>query len=111
MPIVISYDDFDTVCYSNQHNIIELIKHSIGFSVDININAGNIANLNTRVDQVEQTSQEGHDAWLLAQSLNERMSATEFWVTAIKDMNEYFGACNLGKEIAQITKRLNDAGI
>lgn len=47
MPISITFGDFDTVCYSNQHNIIQLIKSAVGFSVEINVVSG-------KVDKVEQ---------------------------------------------------------
>lgn len=40
MAINITFADYDTVCYSNQHNIIELIKNSVGLSVEVNIGLG-----------------------------------------------------------------------
>lgn len=48
----ISYDDFDTVCYNLQHNIIELIEHVIGISLEVNINIGNVQNLQQLVDSL-----------------------------------------------------------
>lgn len=55
MAITVTYDDYDTVCYSNQHNIIKLIEHSIGFSVQININTQNIQQVANSVNNMTAT--------------------------------------------------------
>lgn len=36
--IDVSFADFDTACYNLQHNVIELIKHTVGISIEINSN-------------------------------------------------------------------------
>lgn len=54
MAINISFGDYDTVCYSNQHNIIELIRHSVGLSIEVNINAENIQNAEQKNSELEQ---------------------------------------------------------
>lgn len=50
----ISYKDFDTVCYSVQHNIEQLIKHAVAIGVQININIGDLDNLKGKVDDMQQ---------------------------------------------------------
>lgn len=51
MAINITFDDFDTVCYSNQHNIIELIHRAVGISVEINILDGNVTEALNQANQ------------------------------------------------------------
>lgn len=118
MPIDIKFTDFDTVCYSNQHNIIELIRRAVGLSIEVNINAGNISGLSSKVngisdklDKVEGDAQEGHDAFLLATNLNQRMSSVETWTDAIRNDNIYFQSTPLGQRIADIERRLDALGI
>ena len=59
MPLEISYGDFDTVCFSNQHNIIELINHVINMGVQININIGSIENLQNDLSDVKEDVENG----------------------------------------------------
>lgn len=59
MPLInLSFADFDTVCYSNQHNIIELIKHCVGFSVQINMNTQALDAVNTALTNVNNLIQQ-----------------------------------------------------
>lgn len=53
MAIDISFADYDTVCYNLQHNVMELIKHSVGLSIEINSFNGSIADLQ---DQIGHTN-------------------------------------------------------
>lgn len=106
MALNITFADFDTVCYSNQHNIIELIKHCVGIGIEVNINGAAIGNLENKVENVEQAAQEGHDALLLAKNLNERVSALETRVTAIWTNSTLFQSCPLGARIQDIEDKL-----
>lgn len=54
MALDINYGDFDTVCYSNQHNIIELIKHAVAIGIQINLNIADIGNINQELNKVKQ---------------------------------------------------------
>lgn len=60
----ISFADFDTVCYSTQYNIIQLIKHCVGIALQVNINIGNISNLDNQVGNL--TSELGDLSELIA---------------------------------------------
>lgn len=45
MALSITFEDFDTVCYSNQHNIMQLINGTVQISlslIDIDIQLGNM---------------------------------------------------------------------
>lgn len=50
----ITYKDFDTVCYSTQYNVIQLIKHCVGIALQVNINIGDITNLFSNVQNIYQ---------------------------------------------------------
>lgn len=52
MPLSISFGDFDTVCYSNQHNIIELINHAISITAEINIVTQKVEDLSSLSNDV-----------------------------------------------------------
>lgn len=58
MAISINFADFDTVCYSNQHNIIELIKHAVGISIEINTMATDILTALTTANEALRRLQE-----------------------------------------------------
>lgn len=61
MPINISFNDYDTVCYSNQHNIIELIKNSVGISVEINIQSSAIQQIQADIPEILQALKDLED--------------------------------------------------
>ena len=103
MPLEINWKDFDTVCYSTQHNIMQLIKHAISIGVQVNINIDNIQNVQ---DQLQTVGQEGHDAFLLAQNLNERVSDLETRVTAMWSNDALFNGSPLGHRITAIEDQL-----
>lgn len=78
MALNISFEDYDTVCYSTQYNIIQLIKHSVGISVQVDINTGSIDNIGGQIfgilddiaglrDQLQQATTEAGNT---ANSLN-----------------------------------------
>lgn len=58
MAISITFDDYDTVCYSNQHNIMQLIQHSVGLSVEINLNSSAIQLIQQELPQIIQKLEE-----------------------------------------------------
>ena len=78
MAINITFNDFDTVCFSNQHNIIQLINHAV------------------------------HDALLLTTNLNQRLSSVERRVTAIEDLDATTHNTELYKEFEEIASQLRD---
>lgn len=55
MAIDIQYKDFDTVAYSYRHNIEQLIKASVGLSVEVNISI-------EMAGAAQQAAQEAADA-------------------------------------------------
>lgn len=58
MAVNITFEDFDTVCYSNQHNIMQLINSAVNISVsliDIENKVDEIpADLSDRIDALER---------------------------------------------------------
>lgn len=58
MAINITFGDFDTVCYSSQHNIIELIKHSVGISIEINNVQSDIEDIDKNINDMKQEIEE-----------------------------------------------------
>ena len=99
----ISFDDFDTTCYSIQHNLIKLIEHAVAIGVQVNINTGDIESVR---QEAQQAAGEGHDAMLLATSLNERTSALETRMTAIWENNPLFQSSMLAKRIDELEDRI-----
>ena len=99
----ISYDDFDTTCYSIQHNLIKLIEHAINIGVQVNINTGNIEQAEQKI---EEAGTEAHDAYLLAQNLNERMTAVETRLNAIWNDTALFKSSPLNDRIEAIEDQL-----
>lgn len=53
--INIDFNQFDTSFYSYRHNIIELIKAVVGFSIEINIVGSNVENIQGTVDSMQGT--------------------------------------------------------
>lgn len=54
MPILdISFADFDTVCYSTQYNIQQLIKHAVGIVIQVNSNTGDISNVQGQISNID----------------------------------------------------------
>lgn len=115
MSIEISFDNFDTMCYSNQHNIIELINRAVAMGLQININIQNIdkntASIGGLQSQISQTqddldsvkdfAEEGHLALLLGQNLNERLSQVEGRLTHVWENDNTFQTLSpLGQKIA-----------
>lgn len=99
----ISYDDFDTTCYSVQHNLIQLINHAVSIGVQVNINTGDIESVK---NTAEEAGQEGHDAMLLATNLNTRTSALETRMTAIWENNPLFQTSKLAQRIDELEDRI-----
>lgn len=104
----ISFAEFDTVCYSTQYNIIQLIKHCVGIALQVNINIGNITNLDSQVgninselgdlsqlidqlkEQLEGVKNEGDDTAGDVNSLVLRVNALEKDVSKLKtDFNVF----------------------
>lgn len=55
MPLLeISFDSFDTVCYSVQHNLMELIKHTVAIGAQVNINIGTLDSLQAIIQQIQE---------------------------------------------------------
>lgn len=54
MPLNITFADFDTVCYSTQYNIMQLIKHCVGITVQVNVNESSINNVFGQVNGLIQ---------------------------------------------------------
>lgn len=50
----ITFSDFDTACYNLQHNVIELIKHCVGISVQVDLNTGKIDEVDQKVTGLYQ---------------------------------------------------------
>ncbi len=107
MAIDITFNNFDTVCYSNQHNIIELINQAVNLGLQVNINISNIQQVQS---DVGEAAQEAHDANLLATNLNERMSAVELRVNAMWGDTPLFNGSSLGARIKDIEDRLDALG-
>lgn len=107
MALNISFGDFDTVCYSNQHNIIELINHAVGISIEINLTQGQVDQLRTDLDTVADQAQEGHDAKLLAENLNTRVSSNTYWIEQIRDDGPAFINTTLGQVIDDLERRVS----
>lgn len=59
--INIDFNQFDTSFYSYRHNIIELIKAAVGFSIEINIVGSNVENIQGTVDSMQGTLDEIND--------------------------------------------------
>lgn len=108
MAINITFQDFDTVCFSNQHNIIQLINNAVGISIEINLTQGQIANLQSQLNDVSDKAQEGHDALLLTTNLNQRLGSVERRVTAIEDLDATTHNTELYKEFEEIARQLRD---
>lgn len=136
MAITLTFEDFDTVCYSNQHNIIELINSSVGLAIQINLNETNITAVQNQANQLQQQqnqiqtdianidnelgqissnienigdqAQEGHDALLLAQNLNVRLSSTEGAVKHIQDYDSTFlNTTQFGEQMKEVFRELD----
>ena len=58
MAINITFGDYDTVCYSSQHNIIELIKHSVSISIEINNVQSDIEDIDKNINDMKQEIEE-----------------------------------------------------
>ena len=82
MPLIITWGDYDTVCYSNQHNIIQLIQHSISIGDTINSITATIQDI---LDKIANggSDQDIHDLQLLVENLNVRLSAVERQLSAL----------------------------
>lgn len=51
--INLSFEQFDTVCYNLQHNIMELIKGSVNLSIEINTVGSQVNQLQQSVTDIE----------------------------------------------------------
>lgn len=77
MPINISFGDFDTVCYSNQHNIIELINGAVNISISFNAIEANIDSINQQLEAfgeaIAAINQDIHDLNLRIDAYAQRL--------------------------------------
>lgn len=105
MAITITFDDYDTVCYSSLHNLIKLIEHSVGLSVEVNITSDKVDSMKADVDSA---AQEAHDAFLLSQNLNVRVSTNTANINHILDYDGTFLNSELGQQILDMNKRIRD---
>lgn len=55
MAVSITFEDFDTVCYSNQHNIMQLINGAVNVSISL-------IDLEQKVDQIPADLEDRIDA-------------------------------------------------
>lgn len=51
MALNISFGDFDTVCYDLQYNVMQLVKHCIGITIEINTQEEAV---NTKLNELAQ---------------------------------------------------------
>lgn len=105
MAISITFDDFDTVCYGSRDNIIKLINHIVGLSIDINIT---ISSINNQLEEISAKADEGHDAFLLVENLNTRVSSVERRVKSIEEMDPAFYSTNLGEQLEAFGAQIKD---
>lgn len=61
MAIDIQYKDFDTVAYSYRHNIEQLIKASVGLSVEVNISIDLAGEAQRAAQEAEDAAKEAQD--------------------------------------------------
>lgn len=80
MPLEIDFKRFDTVCYSIQHNLMELIKSVVGITVQVNINTDNVGQLQDDMEQakedIEAAKEEADKAQNKLNSLTLEVNAT-----------------------------------
>lgn len=108
MAIEIKFGDFDTVCYSSQHNIIELINNAVGISIEINLTQSQVSSLADQLQTVADQAQEGHDAKLLAENLNTRVSSNTYWIEQMRDDGPAFQTTTLGGVIDDLFRQVGD---
>lgn len=107
MALEIGFSKFDTVCYSSQHNIIQLINSAVGISIQVDLNTGSIEQVQAQVQEVSEKADEGHDAMLLAQNLNERLSTLESKFNQMwNDTNTFRTKSDLGMFIDNLEDRV-----
>lgn len=61
MAIDIQYKDFDTVAYSYRHNIEQLIKASVGLSVEVNITINRVDGMQTDLSNLQALTEGQQD--------------------------------------------------
>lgn len=61
MAIDIQYKDFDTVAYSYRHNIEQLIKASVGLSVEVNISIDMAGEAQRAAQEAADAAKEAQD--------------------------------------------------
>lgn len=61
MAIDIQYKDFDTVAYSYRHNIEQLIKASVGLSVELNITINRVDGMQSDISNLQSLAQGQQD--------------------------------------------------
>lgn len=61
MAIDIQYKDFDTVAYSYRHNIEQLIKASVGLSVELNITINRVDGMQTDLSNLQALTEGQQD--------------------------------------------------
>lgn len=53
MAVNVTFADFDTVCYNLQYNVMQLIKHCVGISIEINTSENNFQQKLDELDQFD----------------------------------------------------------
>lgn len=71
MAFDLSFSDFDTVCYNNQHNIIQLINKCVGLTVEFNLALVNITQLQDSVGKLEEDVGPGGELDNVANNLHD----------------------------------------
>lgn len=106
----ITFANFDTVCYSNQHNIIELIKHMVGVAVQININTQGIADAQKQIQdtntKLDQTTEDAEAALQVGKNLNQAVSHNSFYIEQQEQLTSYFWNTELGKYIKDLEDQI-----
>lgn len=113
MAVNISFEDFDTVCYSNQHNIIELINHSVGLSIEINIQSSQIDSINADIQgiqgELDQISGDTGDVATQLRRLTTRVDDLEDDLTRLRREYDLF-AYAVNEDLKSLSDRITALG-
>lgn len=103
MAIEISEKNFDTVAYSTRHNIMQLIKASLGLTLEVNITSGKVDEADAQVKALNEYVKFLSDA-LVAHMKNQSEINTEV-LKSISDLFEY--AQNIDNRLRRVEDSLN----
>lgn len=86
--ITIDFTDFDTMCYSSQHNIIQLIEKCVGIGIEINIVINDVQAAKDKADQAFEQAGLTQNSLVLTNNrvdrLNEDIENTNKLISALE---------------------------